>query len=121
VKWHQGESNDEPPVQDDTLIPHVGTLATRKDSPRVTSLGDCGQDERTEVSTTFELILDRQTTGGTNVLGPLLVDLSLQIERALLVRNVAGSNEEGETDPQQEGVPGEETTIVEEDSGPADQ
>ena len=59
MKWHQTESDGEPPPKDDPLIPHVKTLASRKNTPRVARLGDSGQHEGTEVSTTFELILDR--------------------------------------------------------------
>lgn len=121
MEWNQSEGNGEPPLQDDTLIPHVRTLATWKDTPRVTSLGDGGQNERSEVSTTFKLILDRQTAGGAKILRPLFIDLSFQIESAPLVSDVTGSNEEGKTDPQQEGVPGEETAIVEENTSPAEQ
>ena len=51
----------------------------------------------------------------------MLVELSFQVESALLVSDVTGSDEEGKTDPQKEGVPGEETAIVEENTSPADQ
>ena len=51
----------------------------------------------------------------------MLVDFSFQVESALLVGDVAGGNEESETDPQHEGVPGEETAVVEENPSPADQ
>ena len=51
----------------------------------------------------------------------MLIELSFQVESALLVGYVTGGDEEGETDPQQEGVPREETTIVEENACPADQ
>ena len=58
MKWDQCEGDSEPSLQDDALIPHVEALTTRKNTPRVAGLGDGGQDERTEVSTTLELILD---------------------------------------------------------------
>lgn len=51
----------------------------------------------------------------------MLVEFSFQVESALLVGDVTGSDEEGETDPQQEGVPREETTVVEENASPSDQ
>ena len=52
---------------------------------------------------------------------PLLIELSFQVESAFLVGDVTGGDEEGKTDPQQEGVPREETTVVEENASPADQ
>lgn len=121
MEWYQGEGDSEPPLEDDTLIPHVKTLATWENRSRVTGLGDRGQHERTEVSTALELILDRQTATSAQVLRPLLVELSFQIESAFLVVDVTRGNEEGETDPQQEGVPGEETAVVEENASPADE
>ena len=121
VEWDQSEGDSEPPLEDDTFVPHVKTLATWEDSPRVAGLGDCGQHERTEISAALELILDRQATGGPEVLRPLLVELPFQVERALLVSDVTGSDEEGKTDPKQERVPGEETAVVEENTSPADQ
>lgn len=99
VKWHQGEGDREPSSQDNAFIPHVRTLATWKDAPRVAGLRNRSQYERTEVSTTPELILDRQSTGSTEVLRPLAVDLSFQVESALLVGDVTGSDKEGEADP----------------------
>ena len=99
VKWHQRESDGEPPSQDDTLVPHVKTLAAGENAPRVTGLRDRGQHERTEVSTALELILDGQSTGSTKSLGPLAVDLPFQVEGALLVSDVTGSDEKGKADP----------------------
>ena len=119
VERYQREGDGEPPAEDDALVPHVKTLATRKDGPRVTGLGDGGQHERAVVSAAHELVLDCQTTSGTDVLRPLLVEFSFQVESALLVGDVTGSDEEGERDPQHEGVPGEETAVVEEDTSPA--
>ena len=106
--------------RDDTLITHVETLATWKNRPRVAGLGDRGQHERTKISTALELILDRQSTGGPEVLRPLLVDLPFQVESLLLVSDVTGGNEEGKTDPQHGRVPGEETAVIE-NPGPTDQ
>ena len=51
---------------------------------------------------------------------PLLVKLPFQVGSAVLASDVTGDNEEGKTDPRQERVPGEETT-VEENASPADQ
>ena len=121
LKWHQRERDNEPPLEDDTLVPHVKALATWENSPRITGLGDRGQHERTEISTTLELILDRQTATSAEVLRPLLVELPFQVKSPLLVGDVAGSDEEGKGDPQHEGVPGEETAVVEENASPADQ
>lgn len=121
VEWDQSEGDSKPPLQDDTLVPHVKTLATWKNSPRVAGLGDGGQYERTKISAALELILDRQTTRGPEVLRPLLVELAFQVESPFLVGDVTGGDEEGKTDPQQERVPGEETAVVEKDSCPANQ
>ena len=121
VEWDQSEGDSEPPLEDDTFVPHVKTFATWEDSPRVAGLGDRGQHERTEISAALELILDRQATGGPEVLRPLFVELPFQVERALLVSDVTGSDKEGKTDPQQERVPGKETAVVKENTSPADQ
>ena len=99
VKWHQRESDGEPPPQDDTLVPHVEALAAGENAPRVTGLRDRGQHERTEVSTALELILDGQSTRSIKTLRPLAVDLPFQVKGALLVSDVTGSDEEGEADP----------------------
>ena len=121
MEWDQSEGDSEPPLQDDPLVPHVKTLASRKNTPRVTGLGNRGQHERTKVTTALELILDCQTTTGPEVLRPLLVELPFQVESAFLVGDVTGSNEEGKTDPQHKRVPGEETAVVEKNACPADQ
>ena len=60
VKWHQRESDGEPPLQDDTLVPCVRTLAAGENAPRVTRLRDRGQHERAGVSAALELVLDGQ-------------------------------------------------------------
>ena len=99
VKWHQRESDGEPPSQDDALVPHVKTLAAGENAPRITGLRDSGQHERAEVSTALELILDGQPTRSIKTLGPLAVDLPFQVESALLVSDVTGSDEEGKADP----------------------
>ena len=59
VEWHQSEGDREPPLQDDTFVPHVKALTTRKDAPCVARLGNCCQHEGTEVPAALELILDR--------------------------------------------------------------
>ena len=121
MEWDQGEGDSKPPLEDDALVTHVKTLATWKNRPRIAGLGDRGQHERTKISTALELILDRQSTGGPEVLRPLLVDLPFQVESVLLVSDVTGGNEEGKADPQHERVPGEETAVIEENASPTDQ
>ena len=99
VEWDQTEGHGEPPLQDDSLIPHVKTLAAWKNGPRVAGLGDRGQHERAEVSAALELVLDRQAPRSAQILRPLLVEFSFQVESALLVGDITGGEEEGETDP----------------------
>ena len=108
-------------MEDDTLVMHAKTLATWENRPRVAGLGDCGQHERNKISTALELIPDRQTTRDPEVLKPLLVELSFQVESALLVSDVTGGDEEGKTDPQQERAPGKETAVAEENVSPTDE
>lgn len=56
----------------------------------------------------MELILNTKPTVDAEVLGPLGVEFTLEIEGAFLVGDVAWSEEEGETDPEKESVYGEE-------------
>ena len=56
----------------------------------------------------MELILDAQAAGVAEVLRPLLVDFALEVERVVLVREVAGGDQERERDPKEKRVDREE-------------
>ena len=95
-------------------------LASGENRARIARLTDSSLDERTEITTTFELVLDSQPPFCAEVAGPLGVDLALEIECSAFVGDVPGSDEEGETYPEHECEYGEERTVVEEDAGPSD-
>jgi len=108
-----------PSLEDEALKLQVWQLASGQDTPRVTRLGDGGFDEWGKVTAALELVLDAHATFGTESLGPLVTDLSLEVESAPLVGNVAGDDHESECDPGEEGIPCEEAAIIEENAGPA--
>lgn len=57
----------------------------------------------------------------TKVAAPLSVNLALEIQPAAPVGDIAWYNEERKGDPCQEGVYGQERTIVEKDASPTDE
>lgn len=118
---HAGKRDGIPPLQHHPLEPDVGALAALEHTPRITSLADGGLDEWREVATALELVLDAKPTVDAKVLGPLGVELALEVKGAFLVGDVAWSDEEGEADPKEESVDGEERTVVEENATPADE
>ena len=84
-------------------------------------MADSRLNERREETAALQLVLDSQPSADTEDLRPLLVDLPGQVEVPVLVGEVPGRDEEREDDPEHEGVDGEESAVVEEDAGPADQ
>lgn len=60
-------------------------------------------------------------TCGAEVATPLCVDFSLEVECAHLVGEIAWYANQGEGDPEEEGVDGEEAAVVEEDACPTDE
>lgn len=73
------------------------------------------------VPVTTHGILDAQTPVRPEIPTPLRVDLPFEVERPLLVCHVSGRDDECETDPEEQGVDGEEGAVVEEDTGVANQ
>ena len=94
---------------------HPGSI-----TPRTTRLANGSLDERGKVAAAIKLILDTHAAFCAKFLGPLGIDLALEVEGALFVGDIAGSDKEGECDPGEEGVPCEKATVVEEDTSPAD-
>jgi len=116
---YEYENGGIPSLEDKTLKLHVRQLASGQDTPCIARLGDGGLDERGKVAAAIKLILDAQATFCSEFLGPLGVDLALEVEAALFVGDIARSDHEGECDPSEEGVPCEEATVVKEDPSPA--
>lgn len=116
-----GEHDGVPPLEDGLLPLDVRALASGQDAAGVARLAAGRFYEGVEVPAALQLVLDAQTAVDADDLTPLGVDLAFQVERAFLVRDVAGRDEEGEDDPEEEGVDGEERAVVEEDAGPADE
>jgi len=79
-----------------------------------------GLNERGEKTATIQLILDTKPFIDAKFTTPLKVDLAVKIEVATLEGEVPGNYEEGKTYPKEEGVHGEEGTVVKEDAGPTD-
>jgi hypothetical protein len=52
---------------------------------------------------------------------PLGVDFAFEVECPAFEGDVARDDEEGEADPEHEGVDSEEGAVIEEEAGPADQ
>ena len=119
--WDDTEDDGVPCGQDVLLETNIRAFASCEDAPGITGLRSGGFDEGVKVTTAFELVLDPKTTLCAEIPRPLRVDFTLQVEGAFLVSDVAGSDEEGETDPEEETVDGEEGSVVEEDAGPADE
>ena len=119
--WDDTEDDGVPCGQDVLFETNIRTLASCEDAPGITGLRSGGFDEGVEVAAAFELVLDTQTTLCAEIPRPLRVDFTLQVEGAFLVSDVPGCDEEGETDPEEETVDGEEGSVVEEDAGPADE
>jgi len=99
---------------------HIRQLASREDAPCITGLADCGLYERAKVAATPQLILDSEPALRPQARRPLCVDLAFEIEGTMFISEVAGYEHECKCDPGEEGVPGQEATVVKEDTGPAD-
>jgi len=108
-----------PSLEDEALKLQVWQLASGQDTPGVTRLADGGFYEWGKITAALELVLDAHATFGPEFLGPLVTDLSLEVESAPLVGNVSGNDHESKCDPGEERVPCEEAAIIEEDAGPA--
>lgn len=109
-----------PTFEHQGLEGQVRAFATREDAPGITHLCDCRFHERREVPTARELGLYPCAPRLAEHLRPLSIDLALEIERVLLVGDIAWGNEQTEGYPHKEGVNGEEGAVVEEDAGPPD-
>ena len=120
LERHEPEGDRVPALQHEALELHVWALAPGKHGARVTHLRDGSFHERGEETAAVELVLYAEPVVDAKVVGPLEVDLTVEVEVAPLEGGVAWNDEEGETYPEEEGVYGEEGAVVEEDAGPAD-
>lgn len=96
------------------LVFQVRILAARNQRTSKTRLRNRRFDERAEVSTAGECVLDLQSTVETEFAGPLGVDLALEIEDFATVSDVSGCDEESKGDPGEQAINGKEGTVVEE-------
>lgn len=121
VRPRNRKGHGEPPAKDEPLPVQIFPLTPRQHTPRITRRADRRLNERTEPSTAPQLILNPQPTRNPQLPTPLGIQLAFQIERPFTVGDVPGNDEEGESDPSEETVYGEERSVVEEDAGPADE
>lgn len=121
LEGNKTENAGIPTLEDSALELDIRAFASGQDTASITGLTDGGFNERVEISAALELVLYTKTAVEAKDTRPLGVDLALEVEGALLVRDIAWGNEQGETDPEEEGVPGEECAIIEEDAGPTDE
>jgi hypothetical protein len=115
------ERHDIPPLKQQLLERQIRGLAPREEGPRITRRRNGSLYIRREIATARELALYRCAPRLAEELGPLGVDLALEVECVFFVGDVAGDDEEAEGEPEEEGVDGEEGTVVEEDAGPPDE
>ena len=115
-----GEHGRIPLPQHPPLKPQVVKLTPRQHAARITRLAHSRLDERAEISTAAQLVLEPQSTIRTEVAGPLRVDLTFEVERVPLVGEVSGDEEEDEGDPEEEGVYGQKGAVVHHEPGPAE-
>ena len=121
LEGDEAKDDDVPSLEDGLFKAYVGALAAGEDAAGVTGLRDGGLDEGREVAAAPELVLDAEPAGDAKVLRPLGVDLAVEVESVLFIGDVAGDDEEGEAEPEEEGVDGEEGAVVEEDACPANE
>lgn len=121
LRRHEREHNGVPPLQHRFLKVDVRAFAAGQDAACVARLAAGCLDERVEVPTALELVLDPEASVDADDLAPLRVDLALEVEGAFLVGDVARGDEQRKDHPEEEAVDGEEGAVVEEDAGPADE
>ncbi|KAG6877717.1 hypothetical protein C0993_004654 [Termitomyces sp. T159_Od127] len=121
VDRHKRKRDREPARQRHALEIEVRLLAPGEHAARVTRLRDRGLDERGEVPAARELVLHARTAGDAERAGPLCVELTAEVECLPAVTGVPRCDEEGEDEPEGEGVDGEERAVVEDYAGPAEE
>jgi hypothetical protein len=120
VQRYDRKRDSVPPAQHHLFKIEILMFTPGKKTPGVTRLTNSRFHERAKIAATLQTVLNPQPTLVAEGPGPLLVHLSLEIERSSLVGDVSWYDEESEADPKQECVNGEERTIVKQDAGPAD-
>jgi hypothetical protein len=121
VHGHEPERDDVPALERLALELEERVLAAGERAARVARLAHARFGERRVVAAAAQSVLNAQAAVGAEIAGPHLVQLALERERAELVCDVAGRDEEAKDDPEKESVDGEEGAVVEEDTGPADE
>jgi hypothetical protein len=121
LKRDERERDGVPAAEDVALKVQELVLAPGERAAGVARLRDGRLDERREVAAAAERVLDARAAVAAELARPELVELALERERPLLVRDVAGCDEEREDGPEEHGVDREEHPIVEQDARPADE
>jgi hypothetical protein len=89
LQRHQTERDEIPSPKHETLEIQIELLAAWQGTARVASLADGSLDVRREITTALELVLNSETSIGTEIARPLGVDFAFKVERALLVCEIA--------------------------------
>lgn len=98
----------------------VSAFAAWQGTARITATAGARFDERAVVPATAETVLHPSAVDYGELARPLEVNFAFEIEVPLFVGDVAGRYEDGEGDPEDEGVDAEKGAVVEEDPAPAD-
>ena len=93
LRGDDAEDDGVPAFEDGALELEVRCLAAGQDRARIARLAHGRLDERVEVAAATKLVLDAKTTRDAERARPLRVDLALEVERALLVGDVARCDE----------------------------
>jgi len=108
VQRHDRKRDSVPPAQHKLFEIEIVMLTPGEKTPGVTRLTNSRFHERAKIAATLQTILDAQSALVAEGPGPLLVHLSLEIERTSLVSDVSWYDEESEAYPKQECIHGEE-------------
>jgi hypothetical protein len=119
VTGNDRKDNKGPTAKPLALEFEVRKFASRKDTPRIARLGDGCLDERAEVPTALQLVLNPCAPTRTQLLAPLCVDFALEIQSSPTIRSVTRRDKKTESDPAEESVPCEEATVVAQNACPA--
>lgn len=117
---NENETDGVPAFEHLALELEIVKLAAWQRRASITCLRNGRLNERAVIAAASKLVLNPQPAFRTEILGPLLVDLALEIEFSSFVGDVPRRGVERKDDPEQEGIHGEEGPIVKQDARPSD-
>ena len=94
----------------------VPRFASWQDGTRVACVGYDIFNKWRKVSTAMESVLDAKSAVVAQVSTPLVVDLSFQVERLFLVRDITRCDNESKANPKKKCVPRKEHSVVQNDT-----